>query len=56
MVVLEDIIEEYIAKFNEEPQYPRGTEGEAIDLLIEAIEANKPLRFDINYDDPDIFS
>ena len=39
MVVLEDIIEEYIAKFNEEPQYPRGTEGEAIDLLIGAIEA-----------------
>ena len=52
MVVLEDIVKEYIDKFGEEPVLPFGSEGEAIDLLIEAMEANKPIKFDFSDKDP----
>ena len=55
MVVLEDIIKEYVDKFGKEPVLPFGSEGEAIDLLIEAMETNKPLKFDYTDKDPNTY-
>lgn len=48
MLVLNDVLEMYIKKFNldEEPILPMGSAEEAIEMLMIAIDTNKKLKFD----------
>jgi len=53
MLTEDDVLKEYVKKFGKEPNLPRGFADEAIDMMLRAIDANEPLKFDWDDLDPD---